>query len=139
MQKIKTIFLTLFLIVFFCLFIAPSPTESKNLQDAFKVTTEGNNDPLDKAASTAGYDTKTISVEPVIGLVIQIALSFLGVIFLILMIYGGFLWMTARGNEEEVKKAKNLIQAAIIGLIIVVSAYAISYFVIEALGKGTLT
>ena len=54
------------------------------------------------------------------------------------MVYGGYLWMTARGNEEEVTKAKNLIKAAIIGLIIVLAAYAISIFVIKLVGEKTL-
>ena len=61
--------------------------------------------------------------------VINAFLSIFGTIFLILMILGGYKWMMASGREEEVKKAKDTIRAAIIGLIIVVSAYAISYFV----------
>jgi hypothetical protein len=93
----------------------------------------------------AGYDTDTVGKEGAesflnsrIGLIISTALSFLGVIFLILMIYGGFLWMTAKGNEQQVEKAKTLITAAVIGLIIVISAYAISYFVIKNLGDKVL-
>jgi len=64
-----------------------------------------------------------------IGSVIGIVLSFIGVIFLILMIYAGISWMTAAGNQEKVTKAKNLIINAIIGLIIVLSAYTISSFI----------
>jgi len=45
------------------------------------------------------------------------------------MIYGGFIWMIARGNEGEVTKAKDLIQAAIIGLVVVLAAYAITQFI----------
>lgn len=85
----------------------------------------------------AGYRTDA-KPEMLVGQVIQAALSFVGVIFLLLMIYGGYLWMTARGNEEEVTKAKNLIKAAIIGLIIVLAAYAISIFVIKIVGEKTL-
>ncbi len=88
----------------------------------------------------AGYQTSGVTgPEPLISTIIQVALSFLGVIFLVLMIYGGYLWMTARGNEEQVTKAKNLITAAIIGLVIVISAYAISWLVISKLGGETLT
>ena len=53
----------------------------------------------------------------------------MGVVFLILMIYGGYLWMLARGNEQEVEKAKNIIQNALIGLVIVLAAYAITALV----------
>ncbi len=85
----------------------------------------------------AGYNTET-TPDLFIAVIIKTLLSFLGVLFLILMIYGGFLWMTARGNEEQVTKSKNLIIAAIIGLIIVVTSYAISFFVIDALTKEAL-
>jgi len=71
-----------------------------------------------------------------IGRFVGALLSFVGVLFLVLMIYGGFLWMTDRGNEDQVKKAKDLIQAAIIGLIIVLLAYAITKYIGDILFKG---
>jgi hypothetical protein len=90
-------------------------------------------------AKNAGYsDAAGVSLDSTIGKVIQVALSFVGVVFLILMIYGGYLWMTARGEEQTVTKAKSLIQAAVIGLIIVVMAYAISYFVLKNVGGEML-
>ena len=105
---------------------------ASNLGDAF-------GDILQEVAGEKGAGYKAdAEPESIIGSIIQVALSFLGVIFLILMIYGGFLWMTAKGNEEQVTKAKNLITAAIIGLIIVISAYAISYVLIKQVGGGTL-
>ncbi|MBU4432236.1 hypothetical protein KKD60_03075, partial [Patescibacteria group bacterium] len=74
-----------------------------------------------------------------IGTIINAFLSVLGIIFLVLMLYGGYLWMTDRGNDDSVKKAKNVIQAAIIGLAIVLISFSISYFVITKLGDATLT
>ena len=53
------------------------------------------------------------------------------------LIYGGYLWMTARGNEETLEKAKKIIRGSIIGIIIVFSAYAITYFVISRLEQAT--
>ena len=85
----------------------------------------------------AGYETSA-EPESIISMIISIALSFIGVVFLVLMIYGGYLWMTAHGNEEQAAKAKKLIGAAIIGLVIVISAYAISWFVISKLGGAAL-
>ncbi|HOZ53201.1 MAG TPA: hypothetical protein PK142_00805 [bacterium] len=64
-----------------------------------------------------------------IGIMIGAVLSFIGVIFMVLIILGGFQWMTARGNEQQVEKAKNLIIQSIIGLIIILSAYAITAFI----------
>lgn len=65
----------------------------------------------------------------IVGDIVGIILSFVGVIFFILIIYGGLLWMTARGNEQQIEKAKNLMGSAIIGLIIVLAAYAITAFI----------
>ena len=69
----------------------------------------------------------------VIGAVIQGALALIGVIFLALMLYAGYHWMTARGEEEKVEKAKDTIQRAIVGIIIVVGAYAIWLFIFNQL------
>jgi len=55
-----------------------------------------------------------------------------------LAIYAGYNWMTAQGEEEKVTKAKDTLTAAIIGLVIVIAAYAISYYVISALGGAAL-
>ncbi len=107
-----------------------------DLRDAF-----GKGSPLEKAAGTdngAGYNTTVTGPEGMISLIITTALSFIGVIFLVLAIYGGYIWMIARGNEQEVERAKNIIQGAVIGLIIVMAAYAISWYVINTLGNKTL-
>lgn len=62
-------------------------------------------------------------------MIVGSVLSFVGVLFLALVIYGGFLWMTARGNQQQVEKAKNLIIQAVIGVVIVLSAYIITSFI----------
>ena len=82
---------------------------------------------LDTTAGKAGYEKR--EVADVVGSVVNIVLSFLGVLFVLLMIYGGIMWMTAQGNEIRVSKAQKLLVAAVIGLIVVVSAFAISSFV----------
>lgn len=76
-----------------------------------------------------------VSLPGAIGKIVGAALSFIGVIFFILMIYGGLLWMTAAGNDQQVEKAKDLIVAAIIGLVIVFAAYAITSFIGTSLTK----
>ncbi len=64
-------------------------------------------------------------------------LSFVALLATILIIYGGFTWMTAAGSEEKVSSAKKIIQAAIIGLVIVLLAWAIVSFVIEGILKAS--
>lgn len=92
---------------------------------------------LNKAGLTVGgYQANT--VEGIIGIVISAALGLLGVIFLVLIVYGGYIWMIARGDEAAVEKAKDTISRSIIGLIIVLAAYAITYFVIDKLITSTI-
>lgn len=64
-----------------------------------------------------------------IGQIVGAVLAFVGIIFFVLIIYGGFMWMTAGGDEQKVTKAKDLITQAVIGLIIVLAAYAITAFI----------
>lgn len=66
--------------------------------------------------------------------VIKTVLALVGTVFLVLTIYAGILWMTAQGEEEKVTKAKEIIKASVIGLVIIMSAYAITYFVTSRLG-----
>lgn len=92
-------------------------------------------DLLRGAAGEAGYDpgtTETTFAEN-IGSIVQAAMAFLGIIFTALLVYAGFYWMIARGDEEKVKKAQSIIRASIIGLVIVLASYSISFFVLEAL------
>jgi uncharacterized membrane protein YjgN (DUF898 family) len=71
------------------------------------------------------------------GKIINALLGVVGIIMVILFIYGGFLWMTAGGNEERVKKATQVLSRAVIGLIIILLAYSISYFVMQQVLKST--
>ncbi len=88
---------------------------------------------LDTTAGGTGHQDIPLfspdNLPGIIGKIIGVILSFLGVIFLLLMIYGGYLWMMARGNEEQVGKAKKIIVQAVIGVIIVLAAYAITAFI----------
>lgn len=72
------------------------------------------------------------NVETITGRIVRGAAGAVGTLFFVLMIYGGYLWMTARGSEEQVTKARNIIIAAIIGLVIVVGAYAATTFIVRA-------
>lgn len=71
--------------------------------------------------------------------VIKAVLALVGTVFLVLTIYAGILWMTAQGEEEKVTKAKDIIKASVIGLVIIMSAYAITFFVTSKLGGATGT
>lgn len=67
------------------------------------------------------------------GNIIKALLSLLGVIVLIFMVYGGYLWMASGGNEQMVKKSKDILFNTIIGLIIVIAAFAITDFIMKGI------
>jgi len=90
---------------------------------------------LDEVA--AGTGLKNSGLVNIISNIIETILGFIGVIILILLIYAGFLWMTAGGSEDKVKKAKTIMKNAVIGLLIVVLSYAITTFVVNKVSGFT--
>lgn len=87
-----------------------------------------------QGAATAGSQLPIL-----IGRIIRTLLGLLGIIFLVLMVYAGFLWMTARGDDDQVSKSKDIIKQAVIGLIIIFLAYALTGFIINAVIRATST
>ena len=86
---------------------------------------------LDYVAGTGLSNAQDIRIT--IAKIIRIAIGFLGVIAIAIIIYAGFLWMTSGGNEEKVEQAKKTLTNAAIGLIIILSAFAIASFVLNSL------
>ena len=88
-----------------------------------------------------GYATATgltsTDIRETAARIINVALGLLGIIAVIIILVGGFKWMTAGGNEEKVGEAKKLISAGVIGLVIIITAYAIAAFVINSLITAT--
>ena len=76
-------------------------------------------------------------VRETISRIINVALSLLGIIALVIILVGGFEWMTAGGNEEKTTEARKRIFAGIIGLAIILSSYAIANFVLRQLYTAT--
>jgi Type IV secretion system pilin len=72
----------------------------------------------------------TTPLVDMIGGIVNVIMGLLGVVAVLVILYGGFMWMTAAGNEEKVTKAKKLIIAGIIGLVVIFAAFAIAQFVI---------
>ncbi len=96
-------------------------------------------DPLQNVAQGSGYSTEVddTSLSTTIGGIIKSVLGMLGVIFFVLTFYAGFLWMTASGNDEKIEKAKNIITAATIGLIIIIMSYSITFLITSSTRKVT--
>ncbi|MDO8598690.1 MAG: pilin [bacterium] len=101
-------------------------------QTAAQLTQDG----LKATAKTGGLGDVATPLPEIVGNIIYGALSLTGIIFVILIIYGGFIWMQARGNTEDVQKAKKIIESAIIGIVIIALAFAITNFVIDRLTEA---
>lgn len=120
-QKISTI-----VMVFVMLFMAALP-----LLTAAQIDVG-----LDPVQEAVGYSTRDL--RSVVGSIIKTVLGFLGVVAIIIILIGGFKWMTAGGSDEKVGEAKKWLISGIIGLGIILAAYAITTFVIESLVSATV-
>lgn len=82
------------------------------------------------AKDPQGNTWQKVDLPTMIGTIIYFILGFLGIGALVLMIAAGVMWMTAGGNEETAAKAKGLIKGAVIGIIVILAAYTLTYFVV---------
>ena len=87
---------------------------------------------LSTTGKEAGYN-ENLTPDPaaIAGQAVQAVLSVLAIVFLAFMIYAGITWITAQGDDQKSMKAKKIIEESITGLIIVIAAYTISYFIIN--------
>lgn len=93
---------------------------------------------LNETVAKTSYD-KSATPTSIVNTVINTALSLVFLVFFVLVFYAGIRWMTAQGNEEHVTKAKNILEAAIIGLVVISAAYAITNFVLSKVTSSTST
>lgn len=123
----KKFFSKKILIFFLCILLfslfSPALVEASGAKQKFTTS-------LEKTAGSegAGYSNNQLRQEPavMIGRLVKTILALIGMLLLILLIYGGFIWMNSHGNETEVKRAQSIIQNALIGVVVVLMAYAIT-------------
>jgi hypothetical protein len=84
---------------------------------------------LNKAVGPGTKPNLNGDIATSISTVVSAILGILGTIFFVLTVYAGVKWMLARGDEGEIEKAKEIIKAAVIGLVVTLAAYAITYFI----------
>ena len=89
---------------------------------------------IDFPTSFAGLSSQDIKTT--IGNIIQIVLGFLGILTVLIILYGGFQWMTSGGNEDKISGAKKMISSGVIGLVIILAAYAIAGFIVNSLATA---
>ena len=117
--------LTILATLVFSLALAPAALAAPTTQQALGLT----------------YGTVTglgsTDIRETIASIINVALGLLGIVALVIVLYGGFKWMTAGGSDEQVGEARKIIISGVVGLAIIFSSYAIANFVLEQLGQAT--
>jgi hypothetical protein len=95
---------------------------------------------LNKASEKSfGATTATVRTPgEVVGSLVQVVLGFTGTVTFIIFLYGGFLWLTARGNDQQVESAKKYLRNGVIGTILVIAAFSISIFLTNVVFKATV-
>ena len=117
--------LTLIGVVLMLTLLLATPVLAQNLDNNFMNQFQG------------GAQIGNAGIAQVIGKVVKAVLSILGLVALVIFIIAGFQWMTSGGNKEKIAGAQKSMGAAIIGLIIVIGAYAAVDFITEALSTVT--
>jgi|GEM_PF-453657 len=130
MKKILPLLILLILIGFLLL----------NLHAAFAFSWNDISSFYQSTGTQAGYN-KDASQYAIVAGAINAVLTLAGAVFIVLIVYGGFLWLISQGAEDKIKKAKEVITYSIIGVVIISGAYAITTFVGNAVfssGGSTL-
>lgn len=121
MLKAKTLFISVLLAGFI---LSPALVAANSWT---KRAEEGG---LAEIGSTAFEQSdKPKDIRSIIASIVKVLLGFLGIIFTVLLILAGFKYMTSGGDQDKIKEAVNQIRNAVIGLLIVIAAYSITYYV----------
>lgn len=113
------------------LLIVPAMASAALTPDSTGLSAAAAGSGLSGGCSSAGC------IADIIGRIINVVIGFLGIVLLCLFLYAGFLWMTAQGDDKQVKKAKDLIVNAVVGYFIIGTAYALTSFVLSNLAQVT--
>ncbi|MFZ4632205.1 MAG: pilin [Patescibacteria group bacterium] len=109
------------------------PVFAVNAQTTDTFGIEQTNTALKGSLGASNTDPRTIAAN-----IINLALGFLGIIAVCIVLFGGFKWMTAAGNEDKVEEAKKVLGAGVIGLLIVLAAWGLSSWVINQIFTNVL-
>lgn len=133
--KNKTMLAVLTAIVLAMSFVAPTFAQTADpTLGLIELTDEG--DAITEDGGT-GIQLGTNKLETTIASLINTFIGLLGIVAVIIILIGGFQWMTAGGDEEKIGGAKKMIYAGVAGLAVILAAFAIATFVIEQLTAAT--
>ena len=114
---------TIMIIFLTCITVAASPLLAQRMED----TVIG--DGYEQFTEAAYGENEHVNLERLVANIIKMFLYLMAMLFLCIIVAGGYVWLTAGGNEEKVKKAKSLLINGTIGVVIIFAAYAIVMFI----------
>ncbi len=124
----KKHFISLFsLVLLFLALFAFCPVQADN---SLMTSQEGFN-----KIGTAYGNSTPLDIRITVARIINVVLGLLGVIFVVLAIFAGFKYMTSAGSEEKTKEAMDILRTAVIGLLIILMAWAITRYTIQVMNK----
>ncbi len=127
-MSIKKVFATLFTVILFVLLVGFQSAYGQGCSDESDILGLDCAD----ASGLSSEDPRVLTIR-----IVNFALSLLGIIAVLIILYAGFTWMTAGGNDEKIGTAKKTLFAAVAGLIIILTAYSIMSFVLRSLCTAT--
>ena len=134
----KKIFKNIFVFILFAVLCFSFMHVNVSLAQNEVTTTVGNEgDVKTTDIKTVNLDNPLGDIESpqvLVGQIINSLFGIIGSLALVMFIYGGFLWMTSAGSSEQVKKGKDIFIWAVVGLIVIFSAYSLVRFVIQGVG-----
>lgn len=123
MKKAKIVFLGLILSLLFNFLPSTSPVLAGSWNSQIG---------MEEVGTSFGQESGEVEdIRYQVVKIINLVLKILGILVIILILFAGFQWMTAAGNEDQVKKAQATLKNAIIGLVIIMLAWSVSYFIMR--------
>ena len=94
--------------------------------------------PSDVPSEVSGATGGEGNIKTLVLRIVNYALTFLGIVAVLIIVFGGFTYITAAGAQDKVDNAKKMIMYAIVGIIIILLSFAIVNTVLQA-GAGVVS
>ncbi|PJE76065.1 hypothetical protein COV04_01845 [Candidatus Uhrbacteria bacterium CG10_big_fil_rev_8_21_14_0_10_48_11] len=115
-----------------CSFVA-DPPQSNTGQDPAPSNTGNGTGTTVTLKNPLGSTPDAADIRVLIGRIIRVALSFVGSLALIIVVYGGLTWMTSYGNAGRVKQGRDTLIWAALGLVVILTSYVVVDFLIKGI------
>ncbi len=82
----------------------------------------------------AGFSAQPLPT--ILGNLVGVIVGYLGIFLIVAIFYAGLIWMTSGGNEDKIARAKGIIAASVIGMLLILMSYSIAGFIVTSLARA---